>query len=83
MTTNAKGDGSITIPSDYLAKHWNGEADLVVPITLSAWTDTDKNGNKFQSIQFEIKGEWKKRGDQPARSRDEDQAEDEDDSIPY
>jgi hypothetical protein len=58
--------------------HANGSALIDgVEYYVDAWTNTDKNGNKYQSLKFKPKGMPK-----PARA-DGNMSEDLDDEIPF
>jgi hypothetical protein len=57
---NAKGDGTLTIPAEYITEHWDGTSDLTVPLDLAAWTREGRAG-RFQSLTIKLKGAWRQR----------------------
>lgn len=76
---HAKGQGSVTIPASFIAEHWDGTSDLVVPLDLAAWTREGRAG-KFQSLTIQVKGAWKTK--HPTETTEPAQ-HDEDSEIPF
>jgi len=62
--------------------HAKGSAEVAgVEYWVSAWTNTDKNGNKYQKLKFTPKEEVNKRGQEQARQVVSD--DEFDDDLPF
>jgi hypothetical protein len=64
--------------------HAKGSAEINgVEYWVSAWTNTDKNGNKYQKLKFTPKEETNQRGRQQARQVVDSGGGDFDDDLPF
>ena len=64
--------------------HAKGSAEINgVEYWVSAWTNTDKNGNKYQKLKFTLKEEANQRGQEQARQVVDSGGGDFDDDIPF